>query len=159
MRPDFESVYPTDDDPTATEWTDEWKGYLDACQDELQSICTVVAQSNELALKAKICDVSPFLLLLGGEQRFGKSPKDINFSDFRTIDAVDLPGAVNTICSKPLSDKFIKTYHEIRSLRNKIAHLGQAQTPFHPDEMIKLLVFQYTELWKGRAWSHESPHF
>jgi hypothetical protein len=46
------------------------------------------------------------------------------FSDNRLV---DLPAAVNTICPKPLSDKFVQTYNEIRSLRNKIAHLGQAR--------------------------------
>ena len=155
IRPDFEMVYPSDGDPTSTGWADEWNAYLDACQNELQSICTVVSQSNELALKAKICDVSPFLLIMGGEQRFSKSPRDVDFSNFRTIDAVDLPGAVNTICAKPLSDRFIQTYNQIRALRNKITHLGQTRDPFDPGEMIRVLVFQYTELWKDRAWLHD----
>jgi hypothetical protein len=92
---------------------------------------------------------------MGGEQRFSKSPRDVDFSNFRTIDAVDLPGAVNTICAKPLSDRFIQTYNQIRALRNKITHLGQTRDPFDPDEMIRVLVFQYTELWKDRAWLHD----
>jgi hypothetical protein len=160
IRPDFEAAYPSDEDPTSAGWADEWTAYLDACQNELQSVCTVIAQSNELALKAKICDVSPFLLLIGNEQRFSRSsPRNVDFSDFRTIDAVDLPGAVNTICDPPLSDKFIQNYNDIRSLRNKITHLGQVKAPFDPDEMIKLLVVQYTELWKGRAWLHDRVLF
>src|SRR5437762_2351178 len=79
-------------------------------------------------------------------------PKDIDFSDFKTLDALELAGAVNTFCEEPLTDKFIQTYNLVRSLRNKIAHLGQADTIFHPDELLRILVFQYAELWKGRAW-------
>jgi hypothetical protein len=61
IRSQFDSVY----DPGAEEmgppidWADEWNEYLVACQPELQSICTQMQQSNELALKAKICSVSP----------------------------------------------------------------------------------------------------
>jgi hypothetical protein len=155
IRPDFEAVYPSDEDPTSAAWADEWTAYLDKCQNELQSVCTVIAQSNELALKAKICDVSPFLLLIGNQQRFIRSSRNVDFSDFRTIDAIDLPGAVNTICDPPLSDRFIQTYDDIRTLRNKITHLGQVKSPFDPDEMIKLLVVQYIELWKDRDWLHD----
>ena len=155
LQPDFEMVYPPESDFGPTDWSKEWEEYLRACQPELQSICTIIAQSNEMALKARICDISPFLLLLGGEQRFSKLPRDIDFSDFRTIDAVDLPGAVNTICDKPLSDKFIQAYNELRSSRNKITHLGHIRTQFHPCDLIGILVFQYTELWKERAWLHD----
>ena len=47
------------------ELTDERRDYLESCQPELQSIVTVIQQSNELRLKAMICEISPFLLLLG----------------------------------------------------------------------------------------------
>jgi hypothetical protein len=87
-------MYPPGGDPSQEGWEDEWNDYLTACQPELQSVCSVISHSNELALKAKICKVSPFLLLIGSDFKFGQSQKDINFSDLRTIDAVDLPGAV-----------------------------------------------------------------
>jgi hypothetical protein len=162
IQPAFDERYPLrSDDPHdvlssqdhetewAKEWAEhvaqEWKEYLVACQPELQSICSMISHSNELALKARICEVSPFLLLIGGDFKFSKSKRDVDFSDLHTIDAVDLPGAAS--------------YNEIRSLRNKIAHLGQPGTSFHPDQMIGIMVAQYCELWKGRAWLEDRVHF
>ena len=49
---------------------------------------------NELALKAKICAVSPYLLLLRSEPKFSAKVRDIDFSEFRTLDAVDLPPVI-----------------------------------------------------------------
>jgi hypothetical protein len=140
-------------------WKEQWPEYLVACQPELQSVCALIQQSNELALKAKTCEVSPFLLLLGNPPKFSKSQSDIDFSDFRTLDAVDLPGAVNTLCPTPLSDEFIQSYDEVRSLRNKITHLGQAGRVFEPKELVRILVRQYAELWKGRAWLNDWVQF
>jgi hypothetical protein len=116
-------------------WNEEWVWYLAACQPDFQSICTLIQQSNELALKAKIRSVSPFLLLLGSERRFSTTPKAVDFSEFKTLDAVELPGAVNTFRETHLSDKFIQSYNEIRSIRNKIAHLGYFNKQFNPEDL------------------------
>jgi hypothetical protein len=157
MRAEFEDVFV--DDPTGNEWREEWTDYLVACQPELQSICTLIQQSNELALKAKICSVSPFLLLLRSDAKLSTSPKDVDFSEFKTLDAVELPGAVNTFCKEHLSDKFIQTYHEVRSLRNRISHLGQLNKQLLPDELTRILLFQYAELWPGRAWLNDRVRY
>jgi len=134
------------------ELTDERRDYLELCQPELQSIVTVIQQSNELRLKAMICEISPLLLLLGNDQKLNKIHKDTEFSEFKTLDSVELPGAVNVLCKEPLTDKFIQSYNAIRSLRNKISHLGKVDNAFNPHDLIRTLVFQYTELWKGRLW-------
>jgi hypothetical protein len=99
-------------DDSGANWDKEREEYLDACQSELQSLCSVIQQSNELALKARICTVSPFLLLVGSEIKFSTKIKDIDYSELRTMDAVELPGAVNTICKDTLTEKFIKSYHD-----------------------------------------------
>jgi hypothetical protein len=54
-----------------------------------------------------ICEISPFLLLLGNDQKLNKIHKDTEFSEFKTLDAVELPGAVNVLCKEPLTDKFV----------------------------------------------------
>lgn len=133
-------------------WAEEKKMYLAACQSELQSVCTFIQQSSELGLKAKICEVSPYLLLVNSAPKLSTIPKDINFSDLRSIDAVDLPGAVNTLCPIRLSDRHIQTYHDVRSLRNKISHLGSSDAYFEPPDLHRILVRQYIELWPNRLW-------
>jgi hypothetical protein len=68
------------------ELTDERRDYLELCQPELQSIVTVIQQSNELRLKALICEISPLLLLLRNDQKLNKIHKDTEFSEFKTLD-------------------------------------------------------------------------
>ena len=71
----------------------------------LNNAFSLLQQSLEIALKAKIAEVSPFLLMAGDPRSWPK-PKDgvntIDFSNFRTIDAVQLCGAVNTVSATPL---------------------------------------------------------
>lgn len=148
---DFDQVFePAEGDPDY--WRDEKAGYIDACQPELQSICAVIQQSNEMALKARICAVSPYLLLLNTANKFSTTPKSVDFYSLRTLDAVDLPSTANTFCAKPLSDKFLQEYNSIRSLRNSVVHAGKVDKAFSAEELLRTLVFLYRELWPNRQW-------
>lgn len=158
IKPDFKRIYDSGSDPNE-DWKQEWEEYIEACQPEFQSACALVQQSNELALKARICQVSPYLLILRTDTKFSTTPKDVDFAEFRTLDAVELPAAVNSICSSELSDKFIQSYNEIRSLRNRIAHIGDAGRLFTPEELLHLMVQEYHELWKDRSWLHDRLEF
>ncbi|OOY31274.1 hypothetical protein [Thioclava sp. F36-6] len=128
-------------------FSEELEEYYEHCQAELETIYSLAAQASELALKARICEVSPYLLLLGHGASFGETDLDIDFSDLRTIDAVDLPNAVNAICTSKVSDRFKQRFSEIRKLRNKIAHFGGAGKDSAPRDVMSLLVAQYAELW------------
>jgi hypothetical protein len=93
----------------------------------LNNAFSLLQQSLEIALKARIAEVSPFLLIAGDPRSWPKA-KDgsnvIDFSSFRTIDAVQLCGAVNAVSAAPLSNEFIEFYDRLRQSRNKIAHLN-----------------------------------
>src|SRR6266850_100034 len=93
----------------------------------LNNAFSLLQQSLEIALKAKIAEVSPFLLIAGDPRTWPK-PKDgsncIDFSNFRTIDAVQLCGAANAVSAAPLSKDFTEFYDRLRQSRNKIAHLN-----------------------------------
>ncbi|MFC3694203.1 hypothetical protein [Chenggangzhangella methanolivorans] len=134
------------------DWPTEWEDYLVAAQTDLQSISSLLQQSVELALKARVCAVSPYLLLLDSAMNLSASPKSIDFSELRTLDAVDLPGAVNTLTDQPVSDEFITAYTQLRSRRNKITHLGEAGVTMTPDELMRLAVSLYVAVWPGRQW-------
>jgi len=155
MKLDFAQTFPPGEDPRASEggeWSEELSEYLEQCQPELHSLCAVIQQSNELALKARVCEVSPYLLLVRSDLKFSQKAKDIDFSDLKTLDAIDLVGAVNSLTTRPLSSKFVETYHQIRSLRNKVTHLGQANAFMNPEQVLDILVQQYLELWRERGW-------
>jgi hypothetical protein len=150
----FEDNFPQGETaPSGTDnWAEERKEYLTQAQPDLQSVCAIIQQSNELALKARISEVSPFLLLVGSDHRFSAAPRDVDFADFRTIDAVELPRAVNSICAVHLSGQFVQTYNYIRSLRNRIAYVGVVNEMLQPKELQDILVDQYIELWPDRHW-------
>ena len=161
IRPDFDEAFTPGDEPAPMKgmWKQEWSEYIEGYQPELQAVCSVIQQSNELALKAKICAVSPYLLLLNSAPKFSTTARDMDFSELRTLDAVDLPAAVNSLCPKSLSDEYVQAYNEVRSLRNKITHLGHAGKNFLPEEFIDLLIRQYIELWSDRSWLTDRVSF
>jgi hypothetical protein len=49
------------------------------------------------------------------------------------------------VCPEALSDAFIQIYDDVRSLRNKITHLGQAGRVLEPNELVCILVGQYAK--------------
>lgn len=150
---DFTHVFGIVDIKVSLErYPDEWGEYLVNAQSDLQSICALIQQSMELALKARICEVSPYLLLLDTDIKLSASPKPIDFSELRTLDAVDLPGAVNTLTSHPVSDDFIGKYTTLRALRNKIMHLGEASVSMTPESVLRQAVSLYLSVWPGRNW-------
>lgn len=138
---------------------EEWPEYVASCQPDFHAICTVIQQSQELALKARVAAVSPYLLLLRADARFSQSVKDVDFSTLRTLDAIDLPGAVNTLCKDTLSGRFTQTYERVRALRNQIAHLGAPSLILEPQELIGVLIEQFAEVWPSRRWLHERLTF
>jgi hypothetical protein len=113
----------------------------------------------ELALKARICAVSPYLLLLDTGMKLSAAPKQIDFSELRTLDAVDLPGAVNTLTDKPVPDDFIGQYTNLRSLRNKIMHLGEASISLAPETILRQAVSLYLSMWPDRNWLSDRLNF
>ncbi|WP_447755740.1 hypothetical protein [Sphingopyxis fribergensis] len=140
-------------DPAANdEWKEERAEYLEYAQENFHVALSAIQQCNELALKARIAQVSPYLLLLNSEIPFNSISKDVDFSNLRTIDAVDLPKAVNTICKTPLTQDFVFRYNALRSLRNQYAHLGKPNVVLNPVLMLNDMALQYWELWPERAW-------
>lgn len=148
---EFDEVFEPNAD-NANIWAEEKELYFAACQPELQGICAVIQQSNEMALKARICAVSPYLLLLNADNKLSTQPRKIDFFSLRTLDAVDLPSTANTFCPTPLSDKFTQKYNSIRALRNSVVHVGKVNTAFSADELLHTLIFLYGELWPTRKW-------
>lgn len=121
---DFDRTYETNADewlvPDTGLFAEERVDYLEGSQEDLHAILSIVQQCNEIALKARIVAVSPYLLLLNNDVGFTAIGKDIEFSSLRTLDAVDLPKAVNTLTTTPLSQAYIQRYGELRVQRNHI---------------------------------------
>jgi hypothetical protein len=142
----------------------------------LNNAVSLLQQSLEIALKAKIAEVSPFLLIAGDPRTWPRS-KDgsnvIDFSSFRTIDAVQLCGAVNTVSAVPLSNGFVEFYDRLRQSRDVIAHLDAsaviielksilvdiltAQKHLFPD--IRWVTFRHSYLRTTEQYVDEDPRW
>lgn len=159
--PEFASYFEPKKDTkdVAKDWPDEWADYLQQSQADLQSVTSLLQQSMELALKARICAVSPYLLILDTGLRLSNSPKNVDFSELRTLDAVDLPGAVNTLTDTPVSDQFIEMYSRLRALRNKIVHLGETGINLNPEKILRDAVSIYIHIWPHRKWLSDRLDF
>lgn len=140
-------------------WAVERAEYLEWSQEELQAILAIVQQSNEIALKARIVAVSPYLLLLNSDIGFKNHDSDIEFATLRTLDAVELPKAVNALTGTPVSETFIQRYGELRTIRNQYAHLGNTNIELNPVLMCARMIDQYWELWRDRAWLRDRVEF
>lgn len=142
-------------------WSEERADYLEGDQEDLHAALSTVQQSNELALKARIAEVSPYLLLLNNEMAFSATGRHIEFASLRTLDAVDLPKAVNTLTDTPLSSSYIQMYGQLRVQRNQYTHLGDTSIALNPGGICAAMIDQYLELWPGRPWLRdrvESTH-
>ena len=140
--------------------TTEWLEYIAKAQSDLQAIYTLIQQSQEIGLKARICEVSPFLLLKRTDIKPADEKNGVwDFTDFPTLEASELVRVHNTFCSTTLSKEFQAKYEEIRKGRNKISHLGIYKQRIEPEIIIDILQMQYTELYPGRRWMEDRLHF
>lgn len=98
--------------------------YWRTAQQPLASALALVQQSVEFLMKGRIADHSVYLLLTGspGDWPSKFRDRDIPFSEFRTIDAQDLPRVYDTVADLRLSESFRQRFNELRSRRNTIMH-------------------------------------
>jgi hypothetical protein len=141
--------------PEDDAYAEERADYLNGAQEDLHATLSIIQQSNELALKARIAAVSPNRLLLNNDVEFSAAGKDTEFASLRTLDAVDLPKAVSTLTKTPVSAAYVQHYGELRIQRNKYAHLGDTSIVLDPIKMCSAMIDQYLELWPERPWMRD----
>lgn len=149
---DFEQTFQIGREGEDTHYAAEaWPEYLASCRMDLQMAAAILQQSLELALKARICKVSPFLLILRSEARFSANPNDLDFATFRTLDAIELPNAVNTLTDTPVSAKFNELYSALRVQRNQYLHMGLVTEKETPGSLLRTVAIIYSEIWPDGA--------
>jgi hypothetical protein len=123
-------------------------------QAELQNAQSLIHQAIELGLKGRICEVSPFLLIVRDARDYPahSDKQDTPFARFRTIDAADLLRVANSVCATRLPDEFEPFWTTIREARNVNMHSIKDGDGLKPDGLIRniLLVNRYlfcTESW------------
>jgi hypothetical protein len=101
-----------------------------------------------------IAKVSPFLLIAGEPRRWPTpgGTGNVDFSDFRTLDAIDLCRVVNTVSDTKLSDSFVQLYNNLRIRRNKIAHLNTGSVVLEASNVLVSILSAQSLLFNGQLW-------
>jgi hypothetical protein len=121
---------------------------------ELNNALSLLQQALELFLKARIAEVSPFLLISGDPHSWPAPDKSghINFTDLRTIDSVHLCKAARAITTTPLSDKFVTFYDRLRKTRNKIVHLNGGNAKAEISAVLVDILTAHQMLFSNQLW-------
>jgi len=121
---------------------------------ELNNAISLLQQSLEIELKARIAEVSPFLLIAGDPQSWPKPDKhgQVDFSDFRTLDSVQLCRTCNVVSDRPLPPQFVTLYGNVRKARNKIAHLSAANVRASSGEIVRMILTAHGLLYGKGTW-------
>lgn len=133
--------------------SDAYEDYWSAAEKPLSIAHALSQQGAELMLKAKIAEMSPYFIIANSPREWpGKcSQEDVEFADFRTIDAQDLIKVHNTVCKDKLPDDFINTFTEFRKKRNAIFHTVDNRLKFSV-EVIILYILDTAALCFPKEW-------
>lgn len=128
--------------------------YWRAAQRPLATAIALAQQGIEFLLKAKIAEVSPFLLVAGSPREWprGCDQQDVSFADFRTIDAQDLVRAHDTVSPQRLSEVFKGRLNELRRMRNTIMHTVDRRLRVTPAEVILAILEASDSLIQPMGW-------
>lgn len=121
---------------------------------KLNNSISLTQQSLEIFLKAKIAEVSPFLLIAGEPQSWPSLnvSGQIDFSEFRTIDAIHLPRAAKITSAGSISDDFCQIYTRLRQQRNKIVHLNASSIKAEVGKTITDILNAHRSLFPNELW-------
>lgn len=136
--------------------TVDFANYYRKSQPALGNAYGLIQQAAELAVKARIAAISPFLLIARDPKDWpkGVAERDVPFSEFRTLDSADLIKAHNAVSANKLDQQFQIFWDKLRRDRNKIMHSVTPQN-IDPSTLLKniLTVAQtlfYDERWPKR---------
>jgi hypothetical protein len=133
------------------------ENYWGLCQPELQNAQALIHQAVEMALKGRICSVSPYLLIARDARDYPSQShkKDVPFSSFRTIDAADLLRVADSVCLTRLDECFENLWAAIREERNVNMHSLGGRGSLMPVSHIRHILQIHQLLFPGEPWMAE----
>lgn len=133
---------------------------LEFCEDEywkrsfsyLSLALSTIQHGVELTLKGIICEISPFLLISSHNFNWSCYSTDIEFSEFKTIDASKLLEVCKKVSNRSFSNDFHEKYDEMRKLRNKIIHSVDKNIKKDSVYVLDTLLFMHSKLFPEKSW-------
>lgn len=133
---------------------DELKEYWTSAQNLLGNALTLLQQGQELGIKARIAEVSPFLVIMAHPRDWPASAvnENVSFGEFRSLNAADLIKVHNTVHRDRLSSEVRKQFDKVRKQRNAIMHSVKAASEIHPGQVAGSILRAYNGILRGEAW-------
>lgn len=156
----IQEILSTLDQADIAEWDandDESEEFWRSVQKPLFTSLALVQQATEFLLKSKIVEVSPFLLIAGDPRSWPKGcdKTDVQFADFRSVDAQDLIRVVNTVSNEKLDDTLVTTIEELRRARNRIMHSVDKKFRTNPREIALTILEIFHNFIRPCGWNDE----
>ncbi len=128
--------------------------FWETAQRRLATNIRLAHQGTEFLIKSKICGISPYFLISRDPSSWPKkcTEREVNFSEFRTVDAQDLIKVSNTISIEKLSDGFMQQYEDLRILRNSIVHTIRKDLKVTAKEVLVSVLESIHEFFPGSNW-------
>ncbi|MDI1238650.1 MAG: hypothetical protein PSV26_14305 [Polaromonas sp.] len=128
--------------------------YWLAARRRLATALTLAQQGVEFALKSKIAEVSPFLLLADSPSKWPaiKEGNSVAFASFKSVDAQDLVKLLTTVSSTAVAGEFAKRFEAARKKRNAIAHTVDKNLGVEALEVVETTLEFYSYLFPDKPW-------
>ena len=125
-----------------------------SAQYRLHNALSLLQQALEISLKARIAEVSPFLLIAGDPQSWPRpdATGSVDCSNFRTLDAVQLCRAARIVSASPLPDSFVEFFDRLRKTRNKISHLNAGSVQAEAISILIDILAAHKHLFPDDPW-------
>ncbi|MCP8892034.1 hypothetical protein [Sphingomonas faeni] len=127
--------------------------YWQRVQPALANAFSLIQQGMELALKGRIADVSPFLLV-GRDPRDwprGVDSGDVSFGEFHTLNASDLVKVHNSVITPRFDEPFKDFWEQVRQDRNRIM-LSTSRPSFEAGDVVRTILTAIEALYHDMPW-------
>jgi hypothetical protein len=133
---------------------EESEKYWNNARYKLNNAVSLLQQSLEIELKARIAKVSPYLLIAGDPQSWPRTDGsgEVDFSDFKTLDSVNLCRVHDIVSDRALPPQFVQFYNEMRRARNKIAHLNAGNMKAESSDILIAILTAHGHLYEKGKW-------
>src|SRR6056297_2142142 len=128
--------------------------YWDAARLRLSTALSTVQQGTEFLIKGRIAEISPFLLIVENPSKW-PSPYNgpLKFSQFRTLDAQDLPRVHDTASKETLPADFVEKFGSLREMRNTIMHSVDKNLKVPVVDVLSSILFVHSRLLPPERWT------
>lgn len=135
--------------------------FWEAAKQRIQTALAITQQGVELILKGKIVSVSPYLLISGSPSDWPNPSinNNLDFSNFRTIDAQDLIKTHNLFSDDKLNDEFVTEFDSLRKLRNRVLHTVDKNLKVSAIEVITKILEMHNHLIPDENWVETRHEF